>query len=105
MNVGTSQVAKVSFVDTSSETTQLGLGWNLVGNPLQTPTAMNGRFGCVDVPVNAVTRQVDSVRKWLSATSLLALYPLHNGCRVCQLHGWQGVCAIRHKRKPLLEPR
>jgi hypothetical protein len=66
--------AKVSFADPIAETTALAVGWNLMGNPLQTPILMLDRFGRVDAPVAGVTDNVVSVWKWLPANSQWAFY-------------------------------
>lgn len=66
--------AKVSFADPITETTVLAQGWNLLGNPLQTPLLMLERFGRVDAPVVGVTDNIVSVWKWLPANSQWAFY-------------------------------
>jgi hypothetical protein len=71
---GQSQVAKVSFVDPISETSQFSLGWNLVGNPLQTPIVLIERFGRVDAPISGVTSKVVTVWKWLPTLAQWAFY-------------------------------
>jgi len=71
---GQTLVAKVSFADPISEITQLGAGWNLVGNPLQTPIVMTELFGRVDAPIAGVTGNVVTVWKWLPATVQWAFY-------------------------------
>ena len=71
---GQTREAKISFADPISETTALLAGWNLLGNPLQTPIVMQERFGNVDTPVANVTNNVVSVWKWLPASSQWAFY-------------------------------
>ncbi|PIQ51067.1 MAG: hypothetical protein COW02_16710 [Comamonadaceae bacterium CG12_big_fil_rev_8_21_14_0_65_59_15] len=71
---GQTRAAKVSFADPISETTVLVAGWNLLGNPLQTPVQMQERFGRVDAPLAGVTDNVVSVWKWLPAASQWAFY-------------------------------
>jgi hypothetical protein len=66
--------AKVSFADPITETTALAAGWNLMGNPLQTPILMLDRFGRVDAKVAGVTDNIVSVWKWLPANSQWAFY-------------------------------
>jgi hypothetical protein len=66
--------AKVSFADSISETTALTVGWNLMGNPLQTPILMLDRFGRVDAPVAGVTGNIVSVWKWLPTNAQWAFY-------------------------------
>jgi len=61
--------AKVSFADPISETTTLVSGWNLLGNPLQTPVLLLERFGRVDAPVAGITGNVISVWKYLPANA------------------------------------
>lgn len=66
--------ANVSFADPITESTALVAGWNLLGNPLQTPVQMQQRFGRVDAPLAGVTDNVVSVWKWLPAASQWAFY-------------------------------
>ncbi len=66
--------AKISFADPISQTSSLLLGWNLIGNPLQTSLVMLDHFGRVDTPVTGVTDNVVSVWKWLPVNSQWAFY-------------------------------
>ncbi|MDD5029979.1 MAG: CAP domain-containing protein [Rhodoferax sp.] len=71
---GQTRDAKISFADPITETTALAKGWNLLGNPLQTPMVMLERFGNADAPVADVTSNVVSVWKWLPASAQWAFY-------------------------------
>ena len=66
--------AKISFAAPLTETTALVSGWNLVGNPLQTPVTMLSRFGRTDAPQTGLTDVVVTVWQWLPATTRWAFY-------------------------------